>query len=122
MSERGFTVQGARLGIYLNDHLAGATFGVGTARRIAHQHRRSGGGADLERIAEEIAQDRQTLLAIMGSVGVPARPSPPRADEFGHAMRPRGRARVSQPKIEVGVGAHRPLSTTYELVRGSPTS
>ncbi|MFC4036141.1 hypothetical protein ACFO3J_32530 [Streptomyces polygonati] len=73
MSERGFTVQGARLGIYLNDHLAGATFGVGIARRIAHQHRRSGGGADLERIAEDIAQDRQTLLAIMGSLGVPAR-------------------------------------------------
>ncbi|MFI6085160.1 hypothetical protein ACIBBB_30040 [Streptomyces sp. NPDC051217] len=62
-----------KLGIYLNDHLAGATFGVGIARRIAHQHRHSVRGADLARIAEEIAQDRVTLLQIMDSLGVPAR-------------------------------------------------
>lgn len=62
-----------KLGIYLNDHLAGATFGVGIARRMAHQHRHSARGADLARIAEEIAQDRETLLQIMDSLGVPAR-------------------------------------------------
>jgi hypothetical protein len=66
-------MQGDKLGIYLNDHLAGATFGVGIARRIAHQHRNSVGGADLQRIAEEIAQDRQTLLRIMDSLGTPTR-------------------------------------------------
>ncbi|WP_329138602.1 hypothetical protein OG552_31130 [Streptomyces sp. NBC_01476] len=62
-----------KLGIYLNDHLAGATFGVGIARRIAHQHRGSVRAADLERIGREIAQDRQTLLDIMDALGVPAR-------------------------------------------------
>ncbi|WP_329172882.1 hypothetical protein [Streptomyces sp. NBC_01477] len=62
-----------KLGIYLNDHLAGATFGVGIALRMAHQHRRAARGAVLERIAREIAQDRQTLLDIMDSLGVPAR-------------------------------------------------
>jgi hypothetical protein len=62
-----------KLGIYLNDHLAGATFGVGIARRMAHQHRHSVRGADVARIAEEIAQDRETLLEIMDSLGVPGR-------------------------------------------------
>jgi hypothetical protein len=62
-----------RLGIYLNDHLAGATFGIGLARRIAHQHRRSARGADLEHLAEEIAEDRQALLEFMEALGVPAR-------------------------------------------------
>ncbi|MGQ4514322.1 hypothetical protein [Streptomyces sp. DW26H14] len=61
------------LGIYLNDHLAGATYGVALARRIAHQHRRSPGAADLERLAEEIAQDRRTLLQIMDTLDVPVR-------------------------------------------------
>ncbi|MFH8368291.1 hypothetical protein [Streptomyces sp. NPDC018031] len=57
-----------KLAIYLNDHLAGATFGVGLARRIAHQHRHSTRGTDLKRISEEIAQDRQTLLAVMDAL------------------------------------------------------
>jgi hypothetical protein len=61
-----------KLGIYLNDHLAGATFGIGLARRIAHQHRHSARSADLQRISEEIAQDRQTLLELMDALGVPA--------------------------------------------------
>lgn len=61
------------LGIYLNDHLAGATFGVGLAQRVAHQHRHSARTADLRRIADEIAQDRQSLLDVMDVLGAPAR-------------------------------------------------
>ncbi|MCF3960224.1 hypothetical protein [Streptomyces fuscigenes] len=61
------------LGIYLNDHLAGATYGTALARRIARQHRGSPGGGDLERIAEEVAQDRQSLLRIMERLDVPVR-------------------------------------------------
>ncbi|GES34707.1 hypothetical protein AB0G60_34585 [Streptomyces angustmyceticus] len=62
-----------KLGIYLNDHLAGATFGIGLAKRIAHQHRHSARSTDLQRIADEIAQDRQSLLEVMDTLGVPAR-------------------------------------------------
>ncbi|MET9533406.1 hypothetical protein ABZY02_23075 [Streptomyces sp. NPDC006649] len=62
-----------KLGIYLNDHLMGATFGVGLARRIAGQNRHSVRGPDLWRIAEEIAQDREALLELMETLGVPAR-------------------------------------------------
>lgn len=61
------------LAIYLNDHLAGATFGIGLARRIAHQHRGSAAHADLERLAAQIAEDRRTLVAIMNELGMPAR-------------------------------------------------
>lgn len=62
-----------KLGIYLNDHLMGATFGVGIARRIAHQNRHSVRGPELQRIADEIADDREALLGLMGTLGVPAR-------------------------------------------------
>lgn len=61
------------LGIYLNDHLAGATFGVGLARRLAGRYRHSVRGADLETIAEEIAQDRRSLLDIMHTLQVAPR-------------------------------------------------
>ncbi|MET8680304.1 hypothetical protein ABZW18_22655 [Streptomyces sp. NPDC004647] len=61
------------LGIYLNDHLAGATAGVELSRRIAHEYRHSRLGGELERLADEIAQDRESLLRIMDALGVPAR-------------------------------------------------
>ncbi|MFG3018856.1 hypothetical protein ACGFZQ_09950 [Streptomyces sp. NPDC048254] len=60
------------LGIYLNDHVAGATLGVGLARHVAHRHRRSVRGPLLARIADEITQDRQALFMIMDGLGVPA--------------------------------------------------
>ena len=61
------------LGIYLNDHLAGATVGTGTARRVAASHQGQGEAAPLQRIAEEIAEDRASLLQIMTALGVPVR-------------------------------------------------
>jgi hypothetical protein len=60
------------LGIYLNDHLAGATGGADLARRVAGSH--GGQQADtLRRLAAEIAQDRAALLEIMAALGVPVR-------------------------------------------------
>ncbi|MFF5565758.1 hypothetical protein ACFY7Z_08130 [Streptomyces sp. NPDC012623] len=58
------------LGIYLNDHLAGATLGAGLARHLAHRHRHTVHGPRLEDIADEISQDRQALLSIMEGLGV----------------------------------------------------
>ena len=48
------------LGIYLNDHLAGATVGIELAHRMArsHQNRELEDTGDLQRIAVEISQDR----------------------------------------------------------------
>jgi hypothetical protein len=55
------------LGIYLNDHLAGAAGGVGLARRLA------GADGHLKRLAAEIEEDRAALRDMMAAVGVPVR-------------------------------------------------
>lgn len=61
------------LGIYLNDHLAGATGGVELARRSAAAQR-SGQTRDvLRRLTAEIAEDRTALMEIMAALGVPPR-------------------------------------------------
>jgi hypothetical protein len=61
------------LGIYLNDHLAGATGGVELARRTARGRQGSSGDGDLGRLAREIAEDRRSLLDVMRRLGVPVR-------------------------------------------------
>ena len=59
------------LGIYLNDHLAGASAGLELARRAARSHGRD--RATLREIADEIAEDREELRTIMTTLGVPIR-------------------------------------------------
>ena len=61
------------LGIYLNDHLAGATGGMELARRSAGAHRGTEAGTTLTRLAKEIQEDREALLAIMAALEVPVR-------------------------------------------------
>ncbi|MFD8705513.1 hypothetical protein ACFV1W_23355 [Kitasatospora sp. NPDC059648] len=67
------TIDPDLLGIYLNDHLAGATTGVERVRHLARATAGSPLGRDLGPIAAEIAEDRRTLLAIMRNLGVPVR-------------------------------------------------
>jgi hypothetical protein len=61
------------LGIYLNDHLAGATAGTELAHRVARTHRERGPDGQLKRLAVEVAQDRAALIAIMKALGIPIR-------------------------------------------------
>ena len=61
------------LGIYLNDHLAGATGGLELARRVASSHRGRAGDGALQRLAAEIAQDRSALQDIMAALAIRAR-------------------------------------------------
>ena len=61
------------LGIYLNDHLAGATVGTELAHRTARSHRDGKNGGTLRRLAAEIAQDRTALLDIMAALGIKVR-------------------------------------------------
>lgn len=63
----------ALLGIYLNDHLAGATGGLELFRRAARAHRGSPAGAVLERLTGEIVEDRAALRDVMRGLGVPVR-------------------------------------------------
>jgi hypothetical protein len=59
------------LGIYLNDHLAGATAGRDLARRAAGSNADdSFFGPPLARLAAEIDEDRDTLLELMRELGV----------------------------------------------------
>jgi len=71
----GSTRQAAQglLGIYLNDHLAGATGGVELARRVAAANRQQQAGDALLRFAADVAADRAALLGIMTTLGVPVR-------------------------------------------------
>jgi len=59
------------LGIYLNDHLAGATAGMGLARRMAAAAEPgSARSALLGRLAAEIAADRTALVSIITALGI----------------------------------------------------
>jgi hypothetical protein len=71
--ESGAAAEPELLGIYLNDHLAGATLGTELIHRLAGAHRGSDDGAVLERLANEITEDRATLIEVMGDLGVPVR-------------------------------------------------
>jgi hypothetical protein len=63
----------ALLGIYLNDHLAGATLGTDLASRLAGAHRGSAASDTFERLAAEIAEDRAALLELLAVLEVPVR-------------------------------------------------
>jgi hypothetical protein len=58
------------LGIYLNDHLAGSTAGGELARRALGSNEGTSYAEPLERIAREVAEDRQALIDLMGRLGV----------------------------------------------------
>ncbi|MEU6557305.1 hypothetical protein ABZ915_44870 [Streptomyces sp. NPDC046915] len=61
------------LGIYLNDHLAGAAAGTGRALFMARSHRDPPFTEPLQALAGEIAEDRASLLRVMRGLGVPTR-------------------------------------------------
>jgi hypothetical protein len=62
------------LGIYLNDHLAGAVGGVELARRAERANRGRKLGADLAKVRSEIEEDKATLESLMDRLGVPQNP------------------------------------------------
>jgi hypothetical protein len=58
------------LDTYLNDHLAGATLGADLARQLVGRVQ----GAPMDRIAQEIEEDRQTLTELMDRLGATKNP------------------------------------------------
>jgi hypothetical protein len=58
------------LGVYLNDHLAGATGAIELTGRAVRQYEGSGLGAFFSGIRTEIQEDRATLEAIMARNGI----------------------------------------------------
>jgi hypothetical protein len=61
------------LGIYLNDHLAGATGGLELARRVAGAGQVPAPALELQRFVAEVAEDRDALRRIMATLGIPVR-------------------------------------------------
>jgi hypothetical protein len=61
------------LGIYLNDHLAGAVVGANLARRLAASEAGSGDAATLQRLALDIGEDHDALVDLMKVLDVPIR-------------------------------------------------
>jgi hypothetical protein len=58
------------LGVYLNDHLAGATTGMELAEKLSQNNPDGQLGADLSSLVGEIRTDRVTLEGLMESLGV----------------------------------------------------
>jgi hypothetical protein len=88
------------LGIYLNDHLAGATAGCELFGRSARALRGSPEGAELARLADEVAQDREALRQIMLALDKPVREykmaAAWTAEKFGR-LKPNGRLLERSP-------------------------
>ncbi|MGW9673271.1 hypothetical protein ACWGUN_08880 [Streptomyces koyangensis] len=63
------------LAIYLNDHLAGAAGGVELLRRAAEAGRDQAASRQLHDLADEVADDRASLMEIMRELDIPVRRS-----------------------------------------------
>ncbi|MER5837215.1 hypothetical protein ABT116_42230 [Streptomyces sp. NPDC002130] len=106
-AERAPATDMSLLGIYLNDHLAGAT--AGTAR-VRYLLRSCGGSAladALAPVADEIAEDRTALLHLMRRLDVPVRRYKVYA---GRAAEQVGRLKSNGSLVR-----RSPLSTLWEL-------
>jgi hypothetical protein len=92
------------LGIYLNDHLAGSTGGVETARRARGSNEGNEFGEPLSRICEEIETDRDSLEAVMKELGVGRSRIKPAigwlGEKFGR-LKPNGQLRGYSPLSRV---------------------
>lgn len=95
------------LGIYLNDHLAGATGGAELARRVAAARRGEEAGDALLRFAADVAADRTALLEMMAALGVPVRAYKVYAGWIGE--------KAGRLKLNGRLLARSPLSSLEEL-------
>jgi hypothetical protein len=95
------------LEIYLNDHLAAATGGRDLARRAAASNRGSEYGPFLERLAGDINEDRESLLAIMRALNV-------KVDRL-KVLAGWGAEKVGRLKLNGRLLGYSPLSRLVEL-------
>ena len=61
------------LGIYCNDHLAAATGGIELVRRMLGRHRGTSYDEHLEKLLDELREERSALEATMASLSLPVR-------------------------------------------------
>ena len=92
---------------YLQDHHAGSTVGVELARRAAGANQDTEFGKPLARIADEIAEDRESLERLMERLGV--KPHPVK-DAGGWVAEKLGRLKPNNRLL-----GYSPLSRVLEL-------
>jgi hypothetical protein len=97
----------ALIGIYLNDHLAGATGGLELVRRTAGATKGTALGRAVAVLAGEIADDRKSLLDLMRALDVPVRAYKVAIGWFGE--------KAGRLKLNGRVLSRSPLSTLVEL-------
>jgi hypothetical protein len=100
MARTAETGQHGLLGIYLNDHLAGATGGTELARRVAAAHQGGETGDSLRRLAMDVAADRAALLDLMAALEIPVRAYKVYAGLIGERagrLKPNGRLLARSP-------------------------
>jgi hypothetical protein len=95
------------LPIYLNDHLAGATVGVETARRAASENEGRPLGEPLTELARELEEDRAALKSMMETLGV-------RADVLKTAAAWAGE-KAGRLKLNGQIRGYSPLSPLVEI-------
>jgi len=95
------------LGIYLNDHVAVVAAGVELVRRCAQSEAEWAGNGRLDRLAEEMSEDLDALIAMMTAIGEPARPGVRLA---GKLMERAGRLKLNGRLLR-----RSPLSRVVEL-------
>ena len=95
------------LGIYLRDHYAASAAGLNLSRRLARENASTSFGDDLAGLAEEIADDRSTLGAVLRALAV----KPSRAK----IVLARAAERLSRLKPNGRVLQYSPLSRLIEL-------
>ena len=61
-------------GLYLSDHLTGATAGLARIKRMAKAFADTPVSADLERVSAELSREREFLLGLLHDLGVRQRP------------------------------------------------
>jgi hypothetical protein len=61
--------------VYLNDHLAGATFGADLARQLEARTQGTDFGPEMSRLTAEIEADLDTLTDLMKQIGATQNPS-----------------------------------------------
>jgi hypothetical protein len=96
------------LGIYLNDHLAGATLGVELARRLRSSNNGDGEfGEPLAKLCGEIEADRETLIRLMARLNVDRNPVKPALARIAE--------RLGRLKLNGQLRGYSPLSRVLEL-------
>jgi hypothetical protein len=84
------------LGIYLNDHLAGSTAGVGRAQMAREANAGTEFGPPLAEVCGQIEEDRETLERVMDELGIARSKLKPALGRIGERLgrlKPNGQLR-----------------------------